>query len=119
MSADLSTGIVRLKVWGFWDVDEGKAYLDEFRAQASRVIGRPWYVLADISEFAAQKPEVNAYVEKTMEFAVQNRMVRAANLVSSALSKMQIARLSMDMGLPEYSFFQVESEAVAWLLSAK
>ncbi|HSN97229.1 MAG TPA: serine/threonine-protein kinase, partial [Candidatus Nanopelagicales bacterium] len=114
--ADESNGIVHLKVWGFWDVDEARAYLDEFRAQASRVSQGPWYVLADISEFAAQKPEVSVFVEKTMEFAREHQMRRAANLVSSALSRMQIARLSMDMGLPEYSFFQSEADAVTWLL---
>ncbi|AKT36961.1 serine/threonine-protein kinase [Chondromyces crocatus] len=130
--ADLQHCIVRLKVWGFWDIHEARAYLDDFRAKAALVVneaarsgassdgsageGRPWYVLADISEFAAQKPEVNAYVEKTMEFARKHGMRRAANLVSSALSKMQIGRLSTDMRLPEYSFFQAESDAVAWLL---
>jgi serine/threonine-protein kinase len=51
-----------------------------------------------------------------MEFAASHGMLRAANLVHSALSKMQIARLSKDMGLPEYSFFTSEEEAVAWLL---
>ncbi|EYF06883.1 serine/threonine-protein kinase [Chondromyces apiculatus] len=134
ITADLTNCIVRLKVWGFWDLAEGKAYVDEFLQKATLVAQEaasrspastlapgadptlPWYVLADISEFSAQKPEVNACVEKTMEFARQHRMRRAANLVSSALSKMQIGRLSMDMKLPEYSFFQVEADAVAWLL---
>jgi serine/threonine-protein kinase len=108
--------ILRLKVWGFWDVPEAKDYLEEFLAKASRLVGGPWYVLADIADFTAQKPEVNPYLGKAMEFAASHGMRRAANLVNSALSKMQIARLSKDMGLPEFSFFTSEDEAVAWLL---
>lgn len=124
--ADPGTGILRLKVWGFWDVAEGKAYLEEFRRVASNLLEgrtnagskRRWYVLADISEFPAQKPEVNVFVEQTMAYATANGMLKAANLVSSALTRMQIGRLSADMGLPEFSFFTSEAEAVAWLLRA-
>jgi serine/threonine-protein kinase len=111
-----ATGILRVKVWGFWDVEEGKAYLEEFRQKARTLLGKPWYVLADIADFQAQRPDVSPYVEQTMAFARENGMRRAANLVNSALSKMQISRLSADTGLPEYSFFTEESQAVAWLL---
>jgi serine/threonine protein kinase len=115
---DNRRAIVKVKVWGFWTVEDGQAYLDEFKRVASKVIGRPWYVLADISEFTAQKPEVSALVEQTMAFATSNGLVKAANLVSSTLGKMQISRLSQAMGLPEFSFFQTEKQAVDWLLSS-
>lgn len=114
--ADTKTGILKVRVWGFWDVEEAKAYLEEFRAKAGTVVGGTWYVLADISEFPAQKTEVNDYVGQTMAFAVEHGMKRAANLVNSALTQMQISRLSADTGLPAYSFFKSESDAVQWLL---
>ncbi|MGK4002036.1 serine/threonine-protein kinase [Sorangium sp. So ce1036] len=115
---DAATGILHVKVWGFWDVEEGKAYLDEFRQKASTLLGlgKPWYVLADIADFPPQRPDVSPYVEQTMAYAVENDMRKAANLVNSALSKMQISRLSAAMGLPEYSFFTAEADAIAWLL---
>ncbi|WP_438015801.1 serine/threonine-protein kinase [Sorangium sp. So ce315] len=116
--ADMTTGILHVKVWGFWDVEEAKAYLDEFRQKAATLLhlGRPWYVLADIADFPPQKPDVSPYVGQTMAYAVEHDMRRAANLVHSALSKMQISRLSASMGLPEYSFFTSEADAIAWLL---
>ncbi|WP_437754057.1 protein kinase domain-containing protein [Sorangium sp. So ce1389] len=116
--ADTATGVLHVKVWGFWDVDEGRAYLDDFRQKASTLLhlGKPWYVLADIADFPPQKPDVSPYVEQTMAYAVEHGMRRAANLVNSALSKMQISRLSAAMGLPEYSFFTSEADALAWLL---
>ncbi len=116
ISVDQVNRILRLKVWGFWDAAEGEAYFEEFLRSARALTGKPWYVLADISEFPAQKPEVNDFVGKTMAFATANGMRKAANLVSSALTRMQIGRLSADTGLPEFSFFQSEAEAVAWLL---
>ncbi|WP_437722565.1 serine/threonine-protein kinase [Sorangium sp. So ce861] len=116
--ADTTTGVLHVKVWGFWDIDEGKAYLDEFRQKAATLLtlGKPWYVLADIADFPPQKPDVSPYVEQTMAYAVGHGMRKAANLVNSALSKMQISRLSAAMGLPEYSFFTAEADALAWLL---
>ncbi len=115
---DQRRAIVKVKVWGFWTVEDGQAYVDEFKRAATRVLGRPWYVLADISDFTAQKPEVSALVEQTMAFATSNGLVKAANLVSSSLGKMQISRLSQAMGLPEFSFFQTERQAIEWLLAS-
>jgi serine/threonine protein kinase len=116
VSADLERGILRLKVWGFWTLDEGIAYWEDFLIKVRPLVGRPWYVLADISEFPPQKDDVREYLAKLMAFAGQNGMVRAANLVSSALPKMAIARMSAEMGLPAFSFFSSEAEAIAWLL---
>ena len=116
VAVDPGSSIVRLKVWGFWDAAEGKAYVDEFRRKIAALVGKRWCVLADISEFPAQKPEVNEFIGQTMAHANASGMRKAANLVSSALTRMQIGRLSADMGVPEYSFFTSESEAVAWLL---
>jgi len=118
VEVDQRRAIVKVKVWGFWTVEDGQAYVDEFKRAAKKVIGRPWYVLADISEFTAQKPEVSALVEQTMSFATSNGLVKAANLVSSSLGKMQISRLSQAMGLPEFSFFQTERQAIEWLLAS-
>jgi serine/threonine protein kinase len=115
---DTRRAIVKVKVWGFWTVEDGQAYVDEFKRRAAKVIGRPWYVLADISEFSAQKPEVQALVEQTMSYARKNGLVKAANLVSSTLGKMQISRLSQAMGLPEFSFFQTERQAIDWLVGS-
>ncbi|MBK9266753.1 MAG: protein kinase [Polyangiaceae bacterium] len=118
VEVDVRRAIVKVKVWGFWTLEDGHAYVDEFKRAAAKVIGRPWYVLADISEFTAQKPEVSALVEQTMSYATSNGLVKAANLVSSSLGKMQIARLSQAMGLPEFSFFQTERQAIDWLLGS-
>ncbi len=118
VEVDTRLAIVKVKVWGFWSLEDGVAYVEEFKRAAQKVLGRPWYVLADISDFKAQKPEVSALVEQTMAFATNNGLAKAANLVSSSLGKVQIQRLSQAMGLPEFSFFQSEQQAIEWLLAS-
>jgi serine/threonine protein kinase len=118
ITIDRSRAILKVKVWGFWTLDDAKLYWEDFKSHVAMLSGRPWYVLADISSFPAQKPEVGAFVKKTMDYAGVNGMVRAANLVESTLGKMQIARLSAESGLPAFSFFQSEAEAIRWLLTA-
>ena len=108
--------IARVEVWGFWSVEQGRAYLEEFRQKTRPLWGKPWYVLADTSNFAAQKPEVGVFIEQTMELAKKHGFVRSANLVSSTLTKMQLARMSAEQNLPEYSFFKDEAEAIRWLV---
>jgi hypothetical protein len=115
VAVDRERSIVRMKLWGFWTVDDAKAYWEEFTTKAATVAGKPWCVLADVADFAVQRPDVNAYIEKTMLYARANGMVRAANLVSNALSKMQVARLSQETGLPSFSFFPSEADAIRWL----
>ncbi|TKD10120.1 serine/threonine protein kinase [Polyangium fumosum] len=119
VTVDGATNVVRVDVWGFWDVGDGKGYWEEFERKTKPLLGNPWYVLANISNFPPQKPDVSAFVEKTMTHARENGLVRAANLVSSALGRMQIQRLSVETGLPLYSFFTTEAEALRWLLTGK
>jgi serine/threonine-protein kinase len=116
ISADPGRKLVHVRVWGFWTLDVGKQYLEEFRQKSMPFWGSRWFVLADIREFPAQRPDVGEFVRQTMVIAQQNGLVRAANLVASALSKMQIARLSAEQGLPAFSFFTDDQEATRWLL---
>jgi serine/threonine-protein kinase len=118
ISVDPSRKLVHVRVWGFWTNDIGQQYLEEFRQKSLPFWGDRWFVLADIREFPAQRPEVGEHVKGTMVLAQQNGIVRAANLVASALSKMHIARLSAEQRLPEYSFFTDEQEAIRWLLGS-
>jgi len=113
---DRAQSLVRLEVWGFWTVEQGQAYYEEFVAKTKSLVGTKWFVLARTAELAVQKPEVSELIGRTMEVARKNGCVRAANIVSSTLTKMQLARMSAEQGLAEYGFFQSEDEALAWLL---
>jgi hypothetical protein len=47
----------------------------------------------------------------------QKGLQKAANLLASAMTQLQIKRISEESGLPVFSFFQAEEPATAWLRS--
>lgn len=111
--------ILRFSFWGFWDITVGTAYRDgciEAMKQISK--SGPWCVLADISKYPAQKPDVQRCHADTMVAGPTLGMKRAANLVDNTLSQMQIRRLSQESGIPAFSFFQDEATALKWLADA-
>lgn len=113
---DTPRRLLRFRFWGFWKLPLGVEYRDGCLKQMQALsAGGPWYVLADLTDYPAQKPEVQACHSATMVKAAGHGMKAAANLVSATLSQMQIRRLSEQSGLPEFAFFQSESSALAWL----
>jgi hypothetical protein len=113
---DRARRLLRFEFWGYWQLGLGISYRDTCIAAMKRLSpGGRWCVLANISRYPAQKPEVAKCHADTMVVAGPLGMARAANLVDNTLSQMQIRRLSQESGLPEFAFFQDENEAIAWL----
>jgi serine/threonine-protein kinase len=112
---DASLKLCFLKVWGVWGEEDGLAYVEFFSRKLAPFVGTEFDIVADISEFPIQKPEVNAQIQATMRHAAASGMKRAANIVNSAMTKFQINRLSEETGLPEFSFFKSVEDGVKWL----
>jgi hypothetical protein len=104
-----------MRFWGVWTDELGISF-EHALMTAMRAIkeGERWTVLVDISNYPPQRPSVQEAHARCMAFA-RGRIVRSANLVSSSLNQMQIRRLSQESGLPGYSFFTNESDALRWL----
>ncbi|MBL9039715.1 MAG: hypothetical protein JNG84_14455 [Archangium sp.] len=111
---DHERSILRLNMWGFWEAPMAKDY-DRAVRKALSEIAPPFAVLADISNYPPQKPEVQAVHGGLMAAAKAAGVCRAANLVSSFLSQNQIRRLSEESGLPAFSFYSDAAEATRWL----
>ncbi|MFO0617938.1 MAG: hypothetical protein U0414_35435 [Polyangiaceae bacterium] len=109
--------VLRFTFWGFWDEPLARQYLAASIAgmRELRATDGPWHVLADLTRYPAQKEEVGKCHGESMKAGHELGLSRAANLVSSSLSAMQIRRLSIENNLPEFSFFQDERLALAWL----
>ncbi len=45
------------------------------------------------------------------------RSAKAADIVSSALTQLQIKRISQEMGIPEFAFFKDRAAAEAWVIT--
>ena len=116
VSVDGVRRILRFRFWGLWDEPMGQAFRDAALIGMRQLsAGGGWCVLADISKYPPQKAEVQKYHAELMDRAPRLGCVRAANLVDNALSAMQIRRLSEQSGLPDFSFFRSEADALRWL----
>lgn len=118
VTQDRARRLVRIEVWGLWTDVVG----EEFRTACTAAFrgiqnGERWAVLADISRYPPQRPSVQQVHADMMELSVKLGIDKAANLVSSALSRLQIKRLSEESGLPLFSFFSDEAQALKWLLA--
>lgn len=119
---DAPRRLLRFRFWGFWKEALGIAYREDCFAAMREVSMRgKWFVLADLTDYPPQRPDVQACHAATMVRAHELGMHAAANLVNVTLSQMQIRRLSEQSGLPEFAFFQSEAKALAYIdeLNAK
>ena len=116
---DAETSMLRLRLWGLWDTEVGQNLVWEFKKHVQNVstMNTTWYVLADLTEFPPQFGEVQQYLSEAMLLAKQHGMKKGARIVANTITKMQIARLSRETGVPESFFFQSEEAAIHWLLS--
>ena len=115
---DPRTRIMYLRMWGMWDEDLAAKYRDVvMHTMRPLRKDQPSFVLADLSRYPTQKPQVQKYHAELMGRSAAHGITRAANLVSATLTSMQIRRLSQESGVGEFSFFQDEAKAVEWLLS--
>jgi hypothetical protein len=119
IAIDETHPILRVRLWGFWDKTIAQNMQREFKQQVHTLnaAGKTWYVLTDMTKFPPQSQEVQAILSQLMAFAKQQGMQKAARIITSTLTKLQIARLSRETQLPQHSFFQSEADAIAWLLA--
>lgn len=112
--ADPERQLLRMRIWGLWDDSLAQRYERAVLTALGMIPqNTTWDCIVDITNFPPQKPSVQAYHANCMRQSTNIR--RAANLVSSSLSQMQIRRLSEESGLPAYSFFTSEAAALKWL----
>lgn len=118
ISYDDKTRILTLRMWGLWTLELGLLFRDAMNtARAPLRAPKETYVLADLRRYPTQKPEVQKIHSDLMSKSESHGIKRSANLVAEVLASMQIRRLSHEGKLVEFSFFDDEDEAVAWLLS--
>ncbi len=118
ISIDDAKHLLRLQLWGLWDLELGQQFIKEFQKKVEELGAsqKTWYVLADITKFPPQIQEVQKFLSEGMLFAKTHGMEKAARIVDNTITKMQIERLSQESNLPPYAFFTDEAEAIAWLL---
>jgi hypothetical protein len=119
ISFDEQTRILMLKLSGFWDLAMVQRYMVDVTAEAERSERRfgAFSILTDNSDFPVQSFEVmNALIAFTKNAMERHRDQRVAITVSSALSKMQVMRVSDG---PNVRIFNDRAAAIGWLTQSK
>lgn len=115
---DARRRILYLRMWGLWDEALGLRFRDAVNeARAPLRPSSPSFVLADLRRYPTQRPAVQKIHAELMSKSASHGILRSANLVTDVLASMQIRRLSNEGGLVEFSFFDDEDKAIAWLRS--
>jgi hypothetical protein len=109
--------VLLLKVWGMWDDELADKYKVDMLASYPEMQGESWYVVADISKFPPQREYTQNIHGWLMGEAVKAGMLKAASVVESSLTKMQIGRIAKESGMPELAFHTDVDGAVRWVQS--
>jgi serine/threonine-protein kinase len=114
--ADRHTRTLRFEFWGLWDLPLAEQFREAVLT-AYRVLEpvRPWVALSDSTRWVPQRAEVQEVHKQAMALAPSFGFTKAAILVNSALSQMQIRRLFEEAKNPAIRFFQDERDALAWI----
>jgi hypothetical protein len=116
VSVDTTKRVLRLDCWGLWSLALAESYAKSMNAAYDKLRGRPWYVLAIIAKFPAQRQEVAEIHGALMASAAAAGMKRAASVVDSSMTQMQIKRLAEESRMPELAFYKSEADGLRWLL---
>ncbi len=109
--------VLLLTIWGMWDDALAENYRKDMLAMYPDMKPGPWFVIADIRRFPPQREPVQAIHGMLMGAAVQEGMARAASVVESSLTKMQIGRIASESGMSELAFHTSVDSAIAWVRS--
>jgi len=119
ISFDEQNRVLTLRQSGFWNLNMVQRYIADVAAEADRVARRhgDFSILTDNSEFQVQSLDVmEAFMAFTQGAMERNRDRRVAIIVSSALAKMQVARISEGGNV---RIFNDRAGAMQWLTENK
>jgi hypothetical protein len=107
--------LVRIRVWGHWDLPLAESYSEALRMAFEPLRGRPFVVLSDGRGSPIQSEAVATVRLGLMKLATEWGMTRVAFVVSTTLAKLRLKHLARESGVREWEAFTDEAEARAWL----
>ncbi|MBM4259470.1 MAG: hypothetical protein FJ147_26670 [Deltaproteobacteria bacterium] len=118
-SIDTTRRLMKFRMWGFWEEAEGKEFAKDFNAHVDKVktLGEGFYVVVDASNYPVQRKEIQDVHQAGMQYAVTSGMKKSANVVGSAVSRLQLRLLSQNADTTKFGWFQTEAEAEQWIFS--
>lgn len=117
IDTDIENRIIRLSVRGFWTRAEALSYRDLLKDSIDSLQGQNWNILADVVMFPVQIPFVQSIHQELMQYAISRGLIKAANIIGNAITRIQIQRLASSTGSSKgrFAYFLTEREALEWL----
>ena len=120
LDLDLDQGCLRLQMTGFWSETQFDAFGPAFESHINQLAERTggFLVLVDLRGFPAQTEASQQRMQRNMHYALDRGMIKAARLVASATTALQVRRLADAIDAASFRDFTDEQEALAWLFEA-
>lgn len=119
ISIDTTKNVIKIRLWGQWDVELGKEYLKELKKQIKGVNENKndWFLLMDLTEYLPQSQKIQSIIGEGLVLLKADKFKKKAVLVDGKIIHLPIESLSREPRLQIYCYFQSEDDAVQWLLT--
>lgn len=117
LSLDISARLLRIRLWGYWDMATTGRYRNDMGAflRKARSLGGHFRSFVDLVDYEVQSAEVTAAHQDFLVSLNDLASERTAILVSRTLMKLQAKRITSTRTT---RVFDNDAEAIAWLLQA-
>ena len=113
---DAFVRILEFDLIGLWTREDIKGFCVEYEQRVGAIYeDGPFATLVDMSEYPAQADFTNTGHQSNMNFAIERGLVCSAYIVSSALTDLQMKRLTAEVDSERFAHFQNRDDAIAWI----
>lgn len=118
ISLDAARNILKISLWGCWDVEVGKKYTEKLKKQIKNLNKKEenWHLLMDLIEYSPQSQEIQNMIREGLAFLNDYKIRKRAILIHGLPLQFSAQSLSQKIILPIYSYFKSEDDAIRWLL---
>jgi hypothetical protein len=106
--------VVRLRLWGAWDMPLAKEFRRAVLDVARRLTGKPWWILSDSRLFYVQSPEIALFRQEIMSTVTRLGCQKIAAVVSSARYSQQFFQMADDSHVRSAVFLD-DADALDWI----
>lgn len=111
--------LIRVRTWGYWDRELAKTCGNALEERIDSICerGEEWNVLVDVTALRPQTEDVQRIMREQIETASQRGIKKIAYLGTGETFHLRFELLFQEAEPPQYAFFEMQGDAVHWLLS--
>lgn len=118
IATDIRRHLLRVTLWGFWNVELAKKYKYAMRAKIEEIRknGNEWHALVDFTQCYPRSEEVQDMLHEQLVAAKEQGMKKIIYLGDKSVVQLRLDRVFPISHLQEYFFVESEEEAIQGLL---